>query len=66
MTCAPFLPAKTAGPHDRAVPLHDSTIGWRLVNGCSAAIYGIESMPDVVGDMTGANRQAGDRRVGRD
>ncbi len=45
MTRAPYVMPKAATAWDRAPQIHDTTIGWRLVNPRMESAYGIESMP---------------------
>jgi 3-oxoadipyl-CoA thiolase len=46
MTRAPFVMAKAAEPFSRTAEIHDTTIGWRFVNGLMKMQYGTDSMPE--------------------
>ena len=44
MSRAPFVMAKSQSPYDRAVAMHDTTLGWRFVNPLMERLYGTDSM----------------------
>lgn len=46
MTRAPFVMAKAGEAFARTAEVHDTTIGWRFVNGLMKAAYGTDSMPE--------------------
>ena len=46
MTRAPFVMGKASEAFSRAAEIHDTTIGWRFVNGLMKTRYGTESMPE--------------------
>ncbi|WP_406724613.1 3-oxoadipyl-CoA thiolase [Streptomyces sp. GD-15H] len=46
MSRAPFVIPKSASPYQRDLGIHDTTIGWRLVNPAMADAYGTDSMPE--------------------
>ena len=46
MTRAPFVTGKATEAFSRAAEVHDTTIGWRFVNGAMKAMYGTDSMPE--------------------
>jgi 3-oxoadipyl-CoA thiolase len=46
MSRAPFAMAKSEAPFQRAVEIHDTTIGWRFINPLMKAQYGVDSMPE--------------------
>ncbi|MGH6802826.1 MAG: 3-oxoadipyl-CoA thiolase [Methyloceanibacter sp.] len=46
MTRAPLVMAKNAEAFQRAVDIHDTTIGWRFINPLIKAQYGVDSMPE--------------------
>jgi len=46
MTRAPFVMGKADQAFARAADIHDTTIGWRFVNGLMKAQYGTDSMPE--------------------
>jgi acetyl-CoA acyltransferase len=46
MSRAPFVIPKAESAFSRAAEIHDTTIGWRLVNPVMNALYGIDSMPE--------------------
>jgi acetyl-CoA acetyltransferase len=46
MTRAPFVMAKAGEAFSRAAEIHDTTIGWRFVNGLMKTMYGTDSMPE--------------------
>ncbi len=45
MSRAPKVLAKAQSPYDRAVEMHDSTIGWRFVNPKMRERFGTDEMP---------------------
>jgi 3-oxoadipyl-CoA thiolase len=46
MSRAPFVMTKAETAFSRSAEIHDTTIGWRLVNPLIKAQYGIDSMPE--------------------
>ena len=46
MTRAPFVLGKASEAFARQAEIHDTTIGWRFVNGLMKAMYGTDSMPE--------------------
>ena len=46
MSRAPFVMAKAEAAFQRAVEIHDTTIGWRFVNPLMKTQYGVDSMPE--------------------
>ncbi len=46
MTRAPFVMAKAAEAFARQAEVHDTTIGWRFVNGLMHTMHGTDSMPE--------------------
>jgi 3-oxoadipyl-CoA thiolase len=46
MSRAPYVMPKAETAHGREQRLHDTTIGWRLVNAAFEAQFGIDSMPE--------------------
>ncbi len=46
MTRAPFVMAKSTEAFARQAEIHDTTIGWRFVNGLMKTMYGTDSMPE--------------------
>ena len=46
MTRAPFVQAKATEAFARAAEIHDTTIGWRFVNGLMKTMHGTDSMPE--------------------
>ncbi|MFY1633240.1 3-oxoadipyl-CoA thiolase [Solwaraspora sp. WMMB335] len=46
MSRAPFVMPKAATPYSRSAEIHDTTIGWRLVNPLIRSGWGIDSMPE--------------------
>ena len=46
MTRAPFVMAKATEAFGRTAEVHDTTIGWRFVNGLMKAAHGTDSMPE--------------------
>jgi len=59
MSRAPYVLAKAEAGFARGQEIHDTTIGWRLVNPRMEAIYGIDSMPatgENVAEESGVSR----------
>ena len=46
MTRAPFVIPKAVTAFSRINEIHDTTIGWRLINPVMKAQYGVDSMPE--------------------
>jgi acetyl-CoA acyltransferase len=46
MSRAPFVMPKAEAAFSRHTEIHDTTIGWRLVNPLMKAQYGVDSMPE--------------------
>jgi acetyl-CoA acetyltransferase family protein len=46
MSRAPLVVGKADGAYSRSQKMEDSTIGWRFINPCMKATYGVESMPE--------------------
>ena len=46
MTRAPFVMGKAHEAFSRQAEIHDTTIGWRFVNGMMKTMYGTDSMPE--------------------
>jgi len=46
MTRAPFVMAKATEAFARQAEVHDTTIGWRFVNGLMRTMHGTDSMPE--------------------
>jgi acetyl-CoA acyltransferase len=46
MSRAPFVVPKADAAFSRNAEIHDTTIGWRLVNPLMKAQYGVDSMPE--------------------
>jgi 3-oxoadipyl-CoA thiolase len=46
MTRAPLVLAKAEGAFQRTAEIHDTTIGWRFVNGAMGRAYGLDSMAE--------------------
>jgi acetyl-CoA acyltransferase len=46
MSRAPFVMSKADAAFSRAMKIEDTTIGWRFINSCMKAKYGIDSMPE--------------------
>ncbi|KMO44616.1 beta-ketoadipyl CoA thiolase [Methylobacterium tarhaniae] len=59
MSRAPFVMPKAEAAFSRSAEVHDTTIGWRLVNPLMKARYGVDSMPET------ADNVAVDYEVGR-
>lgn len=63
MSRAPFIMPKAEGAFSRHAEIHDTTIGWRLVNPAMESSYGTDSMPQTgqnVADEYGVSREAQD------
>jgi len=60
MSRAPFVMAKAEAAFQRTAEIHDTTIGWRMINPTMKERYGVDSMPE-----TGDN-VARDFSVGRE
>jgi acetyl-CoA acetyltransferase family protein len=63
MSRAPFVMPKTETAFSRNTEIHDTTIGWRLVNPAMHSAYGTDSMPQTgqnVADDYGISREAQD------
>jgi acetyl-CoA C-acetyltransferase len=59
MTRAPFVSPKASAAWSRTSEVHDTTIGWRLVNPRMQSAYGTHSMPEtaqIVADELGVSR----------
>ncbi|RUT28880.1 3-oxoadipyl-CoA thiolase [Arsenicitalea aurantiaca] len=64
MSRAPFVMPKAETAFSRHAEIHDTTIGWRLVNPAMEAAYGTDSMPQTgenVAREFGVDRDAQDR-----
>jgi len=46
MSRAPFVLPKAEAAFSRAAEIHDTTIGWRLINPLMKSEYGVDSMPE--------------------
>lgn len=46
MSRAPFVLPKAESAYSRSAEIHDTTIGWRLVNPRMRELYGVDSMPE--------------------
>jgi 3-oxoadipyl-CoA thiolase len=46
MSRAPLVVGKADGAYSRSQKMEDTTIGWRFINPCMKATYGVESMPE--------------------
>ncbi len=46
MSRAPFVMPKAETAFSRAAEIHDTTIGWRLINPLMRAEFGVDSMPE--------------------
>ena len=46
MSRAPFVMPKAASAYSRSHEVHDTTLGWRLINPLMKQRYGVESMPE--------------------
>ena len=60
MSRAPFVLPKATSAFSRHGEIHDTTIGWRLVNPLMKAQYGVESMPETaenVAEAYGVSRE---------
>ena len=64
MTRAPFVQGKATEAFARAAEIHDTTLGWRFVNGAMKTMYGTDSMPETgenVAEQFQITRDAQDR-----
>ncbi len=64
MSRAPFVLPKAQTAYSRGAELHDTTIGWRLINPEMERLYGTDSMPqtaETVADEWRIGREAQDR-----
>ncbi len=60
MSRAPFVMPKAETAYSRAAEVHDTTIGWRLVNPAMDRAYGTDTMPQTaqhVADEHGVSRE---------
>jgi 3-oxoadipyl-CoA thiolase len=46
MSRAPFVIGKADRAYSRSMKMEDTTLGWRFVNPCMKAKYGVDSMPE--------------------
>jgi acetyl-CoA acyltransferase len=46
MSRAPFVVAKADTAFSRSLKMEDTTLGWRFINACMKAKYGVDSMPE--------------------
>ena len=46
MSRAPFVVAKADAAYSRSMKMEDTTIGWRFINPCMKATYGVDSMAE--------------------
>src|ERR1700719_811894 len=46
MSRAPFVVAKADSAYSRSMKMEDTTLGWRFINPCMKAKYGVDSMPE--------------------
>src|SRR6266403_2899180 len=46
MSRAPFVISKSDSPYSRSMKMEDTTLGWRFINACMKATYGVDSMPE--------------------
>src|SRR5207245_1326681 len=46
MSRSPFVVAKADSAYSRSMKMEDTTLGWRFVNPCMKATYGVDSMPE--------------------
>jgi 3-oxoadipyl-CoA thiolase len=60
MSRAPFVMAKAEAAFQRTAEIHDTTIGWRMINPTMKERYGVDSMPET------GNNVARDFSVGRE
>lgn len=61
MSRAPFVMPKAETAFSRQAEIHDTTIGWRLINPAMQMAYGTDSMPQTgqnVADDYGISREA--------
>lgn len=64
MSRAPYVIPRVETPFARKLEIHDTTIGWRLVNDRMQALYGTDSMPETaenVAALYNISRQCQDR-----
>ncbi|MFI7022503.1 3-oxoadipyl-CoA thiolase [Micromonospora sp. NPDC049900] len=63
MSRAPFVMPKATTAYSRAAEIHDTTIGWRLVNPLMRQGWGVDSMPETAENVAqeyGVDRAAQD------
>ncbi len=46
MSRAPFVISKADSAYSRSMKMEDTTLGWRFINPCMKAKYGVDSMPE--------------------
>ena len=46
MSRAPFVVGKADAAYSRSIKMEDTTIGWRFINPCMKATYGVDSMAE--------------------
>src|SRR5213080_3010797 len=46
MSRAPFVLGKADSAYSRSMKMEDTTLGWRFINPCLKAKYGVDSMPE--------------------
>src|SRR5437016_6489011 len=46
MSRAPFVIGKADSAYSRSIKMEDTTIGWRFINPCMKATYGVDSMAE--------------------
>jgi 3-oxoadipyl-CoA thiolase len=51
MSRAPFVIAKAEVAFQRAAEIHDTTIGWRMINSAMKTRYGVDSMPETADNV---------------
>jgi acetyl-CoA acyltransferase len=51
MSRAPFVLPKAEAAYSRAAEIHDTTIGWRLINPVMRRQYGVDSMPETAENL---------------
>jgi 3-oxoadipyl-CoA thiolase len=64
MSRAPFVMPKAEAAFSRANAIHDTTIGWRFINGLMKDRYRVDSMPETAENVAtdyGIEREAQDR-----
>jgi 3-oxoadipyl-CoA thiolase len=64
MSRAPFVLPKASSPYSRAAEIHDTTLGWRLVNPLMAAGWGTDAMPETAENVAaefGVDRESQDQ-----